>query len=1109
MLAVGPWRQQQQQAEKCYRCGGNHRATGCRFRTADCHNCGKKGHLARVCRSKTKNPLKTQHHLDEELQCSQSQEEQDDAAYTLFNLPGGPKPKPFWVTVKINEVELPMEVDTGAAVSIVSVSTYNRLWSGQSLPLQATATSLRTYTGEKIDVRGSAAVCVEYLDQKEQLELLVVAGMGPSLLGRDWLLKLRLDWSSINKLQGEPTSEVQVILDRHTEVFKDELGLLKTMSAKIQVDPQAQPRFCKPRPVPYALRDKVNEEIERLEKAGIIEPVQHAEWAAPIVPVVKQDGTIRICGDYKMTVNQAAKQDIYPLPRVDDLLASLAGGKHFTKLDLAHAYLQVPLDEESRQFVTVNTEKGLYQYTRLPFGVSSAPSIFQRTMERLLHGIPNVLVYIDDVLIKGVTREEHLRAVEEVLARLEQAGLKLKRSKCFFMLPSVEYLGHEVSAEGLRPTKEKVRAVVEAPAPLNVMQLRSFLGLVNYYSKFLPQLASTLAPLHRLLQKNTQWRWGNAEMEAFNKAKEELASPRLLTHFDPRRPLLLSCDASPYGIGAVLSHSFEDGSEKPVAYASRSLAPAERNYAQIEREGLSIVFGVKKFHQFLFGHKFTIFSDHKPLQHILSASRMVPTMASARLQRWALTLSAYNYEVRYKKGAEHSNADAFSRLPLPEAPRDVPVPGDTVLMFETLQKSPTTATQIKEWTNRDPMLSQVRDMLLLGWEDLDIEGFQPFKTRKDELTVQDGCVLWGNRVVIPHKGRDLVLEGLHDGHPGVSRMKAIARGIVWWPGIDADVERKVKSCPSCLQNQKMPPLAPLHPWSWPSRPWERIHVDYAGPFLDRMFLIVVDAYSKWLEVVPVSSATSSSTIQALMKMFATHGLPKLLVSDNGAVFTSVEFHDFLNRNGVRQMTTAPYHPSSNGLAERAVQTFKAGMKRNSQGNVETRLASFLFHYRTTPHTTTGVSPAELLMGRCLRRHLDLLRPDIGNRVLSNQARQKVNHDRNSPARQFALDDKVMARNYAGGVKWLPGVISSRLGELHFEVQLEDGRYVRRHIDQIRGREVEPDNMPGEQLAEEPDFDDFPETPLETPEAPQHLPEDGPPQLRRSARNRQPPDRSWM
>ena len=275
------------------------------------------------------------------------------------------------------------------------------------------------------------------------------------------------------------------------------------MSAKIEVDPQAQPRFCKPRPVPYALREKVNKEIERLEEAGIIEAVEHAEWAAPIVLVVKQDGSIRICGDYKVTVNQAAKRDMYPLPRVDDLLALLAGGKSFTKLDLAHAYLQVPLEPGSRPYITVNTQKGLYQYTRLPFGVSSAPSIFQRIMEQLLQGIPRVSVYIDDMLITGTTEEDHLCTVEEVLSRIEHTGLKLKRSKCFFMLPSVEFLGHVVSADGLHPTKEKVRAIVEAPAPQNIVQLRSFLGLVNYYSKFLPQLSSTLASLHRLLQKNS------------------------------------------------------------------------------------------------------------------------------------------------------------------------------------------------------------------------------------------------------------------------------------------------------------------------------------------------------------------------------------------------------------------------------------------------------------------------------------------------------------------------------------------------------------------------------------------------------------------------------
>ena len=233
----------------------------------------------------------------------------------------------------------------------------------------------------------------------------------------------------------------------------------------------------------------------------MIEPVQFADWAAPIVPVVKTDGTIRICGDYKVTVNQAAQVDTYPLPRIDDLLASLGRGKSFTKLDLAHAYQLIPLDEESKKYVVINTHKGLYKYNRLPFGVSSAPSIFQRTMEGILRGIPNVCVYIDDILVTGQSEQEHLNTLEDVLTRLDEAGLRLKKAKCSFLQPSVEYLGHNISADGLRPTQEKVRAIADAPAPRNVTQLRSFLGLVNYYGKFLPNLSSTLAPLHRLLQK--------------------------------------------------------------------------------------------------------------------------------------------------------------------------------------------------------------------------------------------------------------------------------------------------------------------------------------------------------------------------------------------------------------------------------------------------------------------------------------------------------------------------------------------------------------------------------------------------------------------------------
>ena len=575
-----------------------------------------------------------------------------------------------------------------------------------------------------------------------------------------------------------------------------------------------------------------------------------------------------------------------------------------------------------------------------------------------------------------------------MLTRLEQAGLRLNHAKSAFMLPSIQYLGHVISANGIQPSQEKVKALQEAPAPTNTQQLRSFLGAVNYYRKFISNLSSVLSPLNKLLQKGVKWTWGEEQRTAFTEAKRQLTSTSVLTHYDPQKPLILSCDASPYGVGAVISHRFKDDSDKPVAFASRTLSSSEKKYSQLDKEALSIIFGIRKFQQYLQGRRFTIISDHKPLQYLFGENKPIPALASARIKRWALILSAHDYTIEYRPGQQHGNADVLSRLPLPVTEVEESPPGEVVLLMETLRSTPVDAKQIRRWTDRDPILSKVRRLVQTGWKDTADKNLKPYQNRSHELSVQDSCVLWGNRVVIPEAGRNTTLQVLHDGHPGITKMKQLARSVVWWPGIDSDIEKMVKSCKTCSVNQKSPPIAPLHPWEWPRTPWTRLHMDYAGPFMGKMFLVIIDAHSKWLEVFPVSSANSTQTTTVLRKVFSTHGIPEIIVSDNGSAFTSSEFEVFTKQNGIRHLKSAPYHPSTNGLAERAVQIFKRGMKKSAPAELNTKLARFLLHYRTTPHSTTGLTPAELLMGRSLQTHLDMLRPDISARVENRQLSQK-------------------------------------------------------------------------------------------------------------------------
>lgn len=544
-------------------------------------------------------------------------------------------------------------------------------------------------------------------------------------------------------------------------------------------------------------------------------------------------------------------------------------------------------------------------------------------------------------------------------------------------MPSVSYLGHIISAEGLKTEDAKVQAIVEAPQPGNVGELRSFLGMVTYYAKFLPDLATTLAPMYQLLGKSVGWEWKAEQEKAFTHIKDLLRSCRVLTHFDDQLPLVLACDASPYGVGAVLSHRMPGGEEKPVGFASRTLTKAEKNYSHLDKEALAIVYGVRKFHQYLHGRTFQIKTDHKPLTHIFSESRAIPTMASGRVQRWALLLGGYDYSIQYKPGKCMANADALSRLPLKPPSVEVPRPPEIVSLVEYLDTTPLSCAKIKLWTDHDPVLSRIRKWVQEGWPKEFKEGspeLQPFIRRRDELSTEGGCILWGSRVIVPLKGRKQALKILHEAHPGIVRMKALARGYVWWPGMESEIELCVRQCTDCQVSRKLPPVAPLHPWARPDRQWSRIHIDYAGPFEGKMFFLLIDAFSKWLEIHITNTSTTERTIEMMRRTFAGTGLPDTVVSDNAATFTSQEFSDFLKHNGIRHVRSPPYHPASNGLVERAVQTFKEGMKRQKSGTLSSRLSRFLLRYRITPHTTVGASPSELMWGRKLRSTLDLLLP---------------------------------------------------------------------------------------------------------------------------------------
>ena len=1033
----------------CASCGENHERRTCRFRNATCRRCGKTGHIGRVCRSKTfgARPKQRVHeaYIEEELQSTSSAR--------VLQLPS-PGPNKLRVRLKIEGSPCTMELDTGSSYSIISAKTLKELCPDGGPPLRPAPIVLRDFQRKRIQLKGMGTFKVQFKKYTKNLNLIITKGPFTSLLGLAWFGPLGLSISGLNQIS--PGAEFESICHEFPSVFDGTLGLYNGLPIALRLNPTVQPIRVKARRVPFALKPRIDEELDRLVAQGVLEPVDSGTWETPIVTPVKPDGSVRICGDYKCTLNRALQDHAYPVPVVNHVLATLAGAKIFGKLDLAQAYQQLPVDEATADAQTIVTHRGAFRVKRLQFGVCVAPGLFQSLMDRLLKGIPGVTPFFDDVLIAASSKEDFTARLRTVLQRFQAAGLKVKQKKCLLGVSSVDFLGFRVDADGLHPAEDKVRAICDAPDPKNKAELQAFLGLLNFYHAFLPHKAAVAEPLHRLLDKKAPWIWGPRQAKAFRGVKDLLVSNSVLAHFDEKLPVVLACDASPYGVGAVLGHQLPDGREVPVAYFSQTLTSAERNYSQIDKEGLAIVKGVKKFHDFLYGRPFTIITDHKPLLGLFAPDRQTPQMLSPRVLRWSIFLAGYQYSLQHRPGKAMGHADALSRLPLPESGPD-PAPAHQILRLEDLPDQPLHVKDIAAATAKDRLLARVSDWVGRGWPGKPGPEFSCYTARKDELSTHRGCVLWGSRVIVPTPLRKKVLEGLHVSHPGIVRMKALARSYVWWPGIDAEIEGWVKRCEPCQVSRPDPPKAPVQSWESTQSPWSRVHVDFAGPFQGQLFLIVVDSQSKWLEVVPTSTVSTRATINALRKLFATHGLPDTLVSDNGTAFTSAEFKEFVTKNGIRHIRSAPFHPATNGQAERMVRTTKDALRRIVHGDWTLRLAEFLLAQHTTPSAVTGRSPAELLMGRRLTTLLDRMHPD---RALEQRPSTVV---RGAP-RGFFPGDTVYVRNYGPGQGWVPGTIARCTGPVSYEVGLEGGLVWKRHLDQIRTR-----TPPNRELQAEPEY----------------------------------------
>ena len=984
------------QNDTCFACNKKgHRAgwSGCPAKDKICNSCKKRGHFSIACRSKV---------FSERTDSRKTV--QNVSVYSVHDSSS----KPDFASVLVEGQKVDLLIDSGSQLTIFPYDLYMTHFS--SFSLSKSDVHVTQFDGSSVPMAGKFEAVLSTGRNSVKANIYIAApGISCSaIIGKPEIDALQITLSNLRS-QVRTVSKNDGLRQKFPAIFQAK-GTVSQFEHKPKMKEDIHP-VCEPfRRIPYALKEEVAEELLQQEKDDIIERVHGAtEWLCNMVIIRKPSKGVRITLDLR-NVNKAIIPGNHPLPSIDDIAAEAHSARIFSKIDLAKGFLQIPLEESARDLTAFSTHIGVFRYKKLPMGLSSSPSCFQKIMDQVLAGVRNQAHYIDDILVWGRSQKEHDQALHQVCDKLSSFGFVINQEKTMISVAETTFLGFKFNAEGITPCDDNLQAIQNMKKPENIKELQCFLGALNFYSRCIPNYAAEAEPLRCLLRKDTDFEWKENQEKAFQNLKSYMCSPQTLTFFDTARETFLTCDASNVGIACYLSQMVE-GEEKIVAYKSTGLSKAQQKYSTGEKEALAVVFGTEKFHNYLYGRKFILRTDHSALCTLLSTA--VKGRQAGRIARWAVRLAPYQYTVQYRPGKSNCLADVLSRLPDLQSEPYCETEDDEAIILHLATESTkevVTMEEFKEASAHDETLKKI----VLGIQSNQTEVWKkdpellPYYYIRHELTIWDNvCILRGDRTVIPKLLQSKFLHMAHEGHSGMVKTKQKLRDRCWFPKLNELVEEMVKNCHSCITSGKIFKKidTPLQPRQWPNGPWQELQIDFSeisdAPDGHRFLLSVIDLYSKWPEVAGCHSPNAHAVISFLKNLFSRWGIPLKIIADNGRAFISEEFKTFLRERGVQLQLTPFYRPEANANIERFHGVLKSQLRayRNEGVPIQDAILKILANYRAQKHQATQKSPHELVTGREMRTCLDLHKcleksDDTVTRaqVEKYQARMKQNYD---------------------------------------------------------------------------------------------------------------------